>query len=383
MKYINIGTGILSLRNRWLLFIFIIVLLISYTYISNNNMLGSIINTSLLEYFKEGGRNRKKKKKKSVKKKLSRKAKKSAKKAKKSAKKARKKAKKSAKKARKKAKKTAKKARKKAKKAAKKKRKQEKKARKRAKKASKKNKNNAPPVLPADPKPSALDSIDTGSCNYLSQIKSPKEMKMGSKGTWNQIGKNLKGLTGYYDLAVTGDSKASKMDGKPLGCAGFRKTGSQCLLNGSEVDEYTYYNDIPGDPLPKNARGLVPGMLSGVAGLVKETQKLSGGITSLTSGIGTCKEYEMLQRGPNSEKFNDTKPMNINEVKTMNPCWFPNKINPESGGSCKEKFTNYRQFYELDNYGKDNIITYYYVALGLGLLYVLKSGCGTRKINLW
>ena len=362
------GTDILSLRNRWLLFIFIIVLLISYTYISNNNMLGSIINTSLLEYFKEGGRNRKKKKKKSVKKKISRKAKKSAKKAKKSAKKAKKKAKKSAKKARKKAKKTAKKARKKAKKAAKKKRKQEKKARKKAKKASKKN---AAPVLPADPDPSALDSIDTGSCNYLSQIKTPKEMNMGSKGTWNQIGKNLKGLTGYYDLAVTGDSKASKMNGEPLGCAGFRKTGSQCMLNGVEVDEYTYYNDVPGDPLPKNARGLVPGMLGGVAGLVKETAKLSGGLTSFAQPIETCNEYEMLQRGPNSEKYNDTKPMSINDVKTMNPCWFPNKINPETGENCKEKFTNYRQFSELDNYGKDNIITYYYAALGLGFLYIL------------
>ena len=52
--------------------------------------------------------------------------------------------------------------------------------------------------------------------DYHKNIKSPSEMGLSSKGTINQMGKNVIGLIDYVQILVTGSGKASKT-GKPLG----------------------------------------------------------------------------------------------------------------------------------------------------------------------
>ena len=216
----------------------------------------------------------------------------------------------------------------------------------------------------------SIDMSSENSCNYLGQIKTPKQLKMSGKGTWDQIGKNMAGLTAYYDLTVTGDSKASTSGG-PLGCKGFRLTGATCNLDGQEVNEYTYFNDVPGNPLPKTLRGLVPGMLSGITNMSTLANELgTGGLSSL-SGLGSvCKEITLPVQGMGYNTPTDTKAVNINELTNMSPCWFPGGVNTETGERCKQGFKNYKEFYELDNKEDNTIVKLYMLALVLGGSYI-------------
>jgi len=61
--------------------------------------------------------------------------------------------------------------------------------------------------------------------DYVKQIKTPSELKMSEKGTFDALGKNVSGMMSYVDLLVTGKSKASKT-GQPLGNKFFLKTGT-------------------------------------------------------------------------------------------------------------------------------------------------------------
>ena len=216
----------------------------------------------------------------------------------------------------------------------------------------------------------SIDMTSDNTCDYLGQIKTPKQLKMSGKGNWDQIGKNMAGLNAYYDLTVTGDSKASTTGG-PLGCKGFRLTGATCNLNGQEVNEYTYFNDVPGNPLPKTLRGLVPGMLSGVTNMASLASDLGKGGMGALSGLGSiCKETTLPVQGMGSTTSTDTKAININELTDMSPCWFPGGVNTETGERCKQGFKNYKDFYQLDNKEDDTIVKLYMLALGLGGLYI-------------
>ena len=61
--------------------------------------------------------------------------------------------------------------------------------------------------------------------SYYSQIKSPGQMGMGSKGDTKTLEKDIAGLIGYVDLLVAGGGEASKVKG-PLGDKFFLKTGA-------------------------------------------------------------------------------------------------------------------------------------------------------------
>ena len=208
---------------------------------------------------------------------------------------------------------------------------------------------------------SDMSQINTGAFDYMGQIKTTSELNMSNKGTIDAIGDNMNGLIAYGELLITGDSKASKQNGGPLGDKYFYPTGNTCSLDGSMVDQYTYINNVPDTPL---LSGLVPGVMSSLNNLV------SGDLSSLaalsTSGDpADCKNYEMPIIDADGISYNLVRAMSIDEATKMNPCWFPGGKNPETGIKCPEGFEL------LNNNKKDRMPDLYYLSLGALGLYIL------------
>ena len=84
---------------------------------------------------------------------------------------------------------------------------------------------------------------------YYKNIKTPSQIGMSDRGTIQQMGQNIVGLTNYVSLLVSGNSKASATGG-PLGNKFFLQTGGKCIdksVDGSnnQVDRYIYVNNVP------------------------------------------------------------------------------------------------------------------------------------------
>ena len=95
---------------------------------------------------------------------------------------------------------------------------------------------------------------------YYKNIKTPSQIGMSDKGTIQQMGQNIVGLTNYVELLVSGSSKASATGG-PLGNKFFLQTGGKCLdksVDGSnnQVDRYIYVNNVPQGNIPFISSGL-------------------------------------------------------------------------------------------------------------------------------
>ena len=58
--------------------------------------------------------------------------------------------------------------------------------------------------------------IEFGDYNYPSQIKTPDDLGIGTKGTMKQLRYNVAGMIDYINILVTGKSPASKANGGPL-----------------------------------------------------------------------------------------------------------------------------------------------------------------------
>lgn len=208
--------------------------------------------------------------------------------------------------------------------------------------------------------------------SYVDQIKNPGELKMSSTGSLTTLGNNISGLVEYTRLLVSGDSRASKT-GKALGNKFFLETGASCndVTSGDmKAKRHIYINNVPDGNIPfisagmgtnfKDLKGLVPGTMSNVAKL-NPLQMLQSFM------IGTnpdCKPITMqtisIMNGTVNNKM-ETKHVAVLDIKNLSPCWFPNKINPETQERCKEFFStmNYSEY----NDKSDEIISKMYISV--------------------
>ena len=135
--------------------------------------------------------------------------------------------------------------------------------------------------------------IKFGDYNYPTQIKTPDDLGMGTKGTMKQLRYNVAGMIDYINILVTGKSPASKANGGPLGDAFFINTNSKCLANGVPKPRHLYINNIPDGNIPflsgkssvklDSFKGLIPGILEDTASLNPEDMIKSFGKTDLPS----------------------------------------------------------------------------------------------------
>ena len=206
----------------------------------------------------------------------------------------------------------------------------------------------------------------TSDYSYVKSIKNTDEMGISSRGTLNQMGKNVGGLISYIELLVEGKGKASKT-GKPLGNKFFVPTGSKCKVatiknkgvgddlniefkkKAGEVekaDRYIYINNVPTGALPilkqlglksDTLRGLIPGTLENANAIDPSTiiNSLSGGL------IPPCLEMELETINKNNHSSTETHHISIQDLQNMLPCEFggKNTQHPVTGEICRSGFT--------------------------------------------
>jgi hypothetical protein len=216
---------------------------------------------------------------------------------------------------------------------------------------------------------------------YWKNIKSPDQLGMSDKGTFDVMSKDINGLIGYVELLVSGKSKAS-VTGGPLGNKYFLKTGASCLDNKTkkEVDRYIYINNVPNGNIPfissgmgtnfKDLRGLIPGAMGNLNAFNPMTllQGFSEGSTP------TCKSITLETIDTKNKKSKETHYITVADLKSMDPCNFMDKKNPETNAKCKELFTNISDS-ELNSDAlalpKDPIVQIYFAGLGLLGIYII------------
>jgi hypothetical protein len=265
-------------------------------------------------------------------------------------------------------------------------------------------------VIPDVEKKSATDfeKFIGPTYSYVDNINSPtsRAMGMSSAGSISVLGRDIKGLLAYVKLLVTGEGRASKT-GKPLGNKFFLKaSGLKCkdIATEQEVDRSVYYNYVPDGTVPfiSNAmegsgfsdfRGLVPGLLSNL----NQIHPISMLMSFTQTKIPDCQAITMEFVNTDNSKGYTTGYVTNDDIKDMNPCWFPNKRNPVENTRCSEGFTSMRnqstpQPSDEYEYGRtettidyskmpnDLLIKLYYSSLGLLGLYIFLNMFLKKKL---
>jgi hypothetical protein len=263
-----------------------------------------------------------------------------------------------------------------------------------AKKNKKKKSQPAPKAAPkaapnAAPQPYSGNSNMFTNVNdypYWKNIKSPDQLGMSDKGTFDVMSKDINGLISYVELLVSGKSKASSTGG-PLGNKYFLNTGATCIDDATkkEVDRYIYINNVPKGNIPfvsygmgtnfKDFKGLIPGAMGNLNTLNPLTviQEFSQGT------LPSCKNITLETINTTNKKSKETHYISVADLKLMDPCDFLDKTNSETKQKCKELFTNMRDDVELNSDGddfpltlpKDPIVQIYFIGLGLLGMYII------------
>lgn len=220
--------------------------------------------------------------------------------------------------------------------------------------------------------------------SYYNQIKSPSEMGMSGDGNLSTMTNDIEGLIAYVELLVSGGGKASKVAG-PLGDRFFLQTGAKCKdkKTGKQVDRSIYINNIPDGDIPfissglgmdfTNFEGLMPGTLSNL----KQFNPLAI-FQSFMGGINPdCMPVTLETVDASNIAGHETGYLTVTDIKSMNPCWFPDHINPvtkQSRSDCnpsRESFEN-QKIYRSNITELSTILAYlYFVSIILLFCYIL------------
>jgi len=202
--------------------------------------------------------------------------------------------------------------------------------------------------------------------SYVSKIRTPKKMGMGTKGSLGQMEKNIAGIINYSKILVEGGGPASmkwcpysdieycrkwrrrtkQKKPTPLGNKFFLKTGVKCKdkKTGKMVDRYTYHNNQADGNIKlagismggafSDFKGLVPSMMDSANEL--NPMPLFGSF--MQGGEPVCRKLrmEVVDKNDNSKK--ESKHVADLDISYMDECWFPNGKNPVTGDRCPEGF---------------------------------------------
>ena len=193
---------------------------------------------------------------------------------------------------------------------------------------------------------STQDKLLGPSYPYYANVKTPSELGMSDKGSIQQMTKDINGLVNYVELLVQGKSNASKT-GNPLGNKFFLQTGAKCAdPSGNQQDRFIYINNIPEGNIPfissgmgvnfSEFKGLIPGAMSDLNAL----NPLSITQGFMEKSVPDCQQITLQTVNNDNVKTYETHYVTLTDIKNMDACSFPNKINPISGQKCKETFTN-------------------------------------------
>jgi len=245
-----------------------------------------------------------------------------------------------------------------------------------------------------------MSSLLGESYDYWKSIKQPSEMGMSPGFSLGALATNVDGLLSYVEVLISGTGNAS-VTGKPLGNKFFLKTTGKCsettaaqwkkerdedeawdkaytevqnkegakqitedeatklknALNDQKkqrdeqrakdkkiVDRWIYVNNIPDGSIPfiasgadgrtfNDLRGLIPGALGNLGAL--SPVQLFNGFTAGT--YPDCAEVTLQTVDNDNVIRSERRHVALVEMVEMNPCQFPNKVNPASGKSCRNR----------------------------------------------
>ena len=244
----------------------------------------------------------------------------------------------------------------------------------------------APPVAP----PVAAPTNDSNSFlgqdyPYYKYIKSPSAMGMSSKGDMKTLAKDVSGIQSYISVLLSGRSNASTT-GKPLGNKYFLNTGGTCIDSetNKEVNRFIYINNVPSGNIPflssitgniSDAKGLFPGILSNL-NVLNPNDLLNVFNTNITP---QCMPVNLQIINDKNVVNSETNYIATMDIENMDPCIFPNKINPVTKAKCSEGFVSNIQKSAASDAASvmmpdDPLVKLYYAglsALGIYILYRL------------
>ena len=225
---------------------------------------------------------------------------------------------------------------------------------------------------------------------YAQNIKSNKEMKMTSKGTWTTLKANVRGLSEYNDLLISGYSKASKARGGPLGNKFFIESVGYCAANDGDQVRFMYIDNVPngdiqvlkdlGINVGGAGKGLIPGMVASASrmnpnGMLKAV---------MTPEKLPCQEVT-LKVGDVGKTKNQKHYVADQDIREINPCNFKGNRNTLTKKKC-ERFSGSRRIADpnavhdvsqyLNNNKKEFFLQIYYsfvVILAGYLIYKLMA----------
>jgi len=173
---------------------------------------------------------------------------------------------------------------------------------------------------------------------YYNYINSPENLGMSASGSLSALSTDVAGLINYVTLLSSGGGPASKT-GQPLGNKFFLETGATCKnkASGEAVTRSLYVNNVPDGSIPfisagtgvriDSMKGLIPGTLSNLA-QINPMQMFSA---FMEGSEPECQSITMETINVNNEKKYETAYVTTNDIKNMNPKWFPDKRNPATG----------------------------------------------------
>ena len=193
---------------------------------------------------------------------------------------------------------------------------------------------------------------------YWKRILKPSDMGMSDDGNFGALANDVGGLINYVEVLVSG--KGGSTTGGPLGDKFFLKTGGQCkdIASGNKVDRYIYIDNVPNGNIPFISSGLggtdfteFEGLIPGVLGDLGKLNPLNLFKSFMMGDNPDCMSVTLQTVTPVTDaNLNDTGKDNtgsqtqfvaVADVKNMDPCIFPNKINPADPSlTCTETFTS-------------------------------------------
>jgi len=226
---------------------------------------------------------------------------------------------------------------------------------------------------------------------YWDYIKSPSQIGISTKGTFNALAADVKGLMAYSDILISGSGPASAT-GRPLGNQYFLNSGGQCCsspdVSGNcssddTVDRYIYINNIPDGSIPfisndmSNSPDAPKGLLIGILEDVGVLDPFT--LFSAFTGKSTpsCRQITLQTTDVSNNVSQGTQYVADSDITSINPCLFTDnpynsRINPVSNAKC-EGFSNIGLNNNYNNdFPTDPIIQLYFfliLILGLYILY--------------
>ena len=230
---------------------------------------------------------------------------------------------------------------------------------------------------------------------YFKQIKTPSEMGVTSEGGLGHLSDDISGLIAYVQLLVSGGGDAS-VTGKPLGNKFFLKTGAKCKVVSSDstnenvVDRYAYVNNVPDGNIPFISAGLGGVQFTAFEGLIPGTMSDMAGLNPFAlfqafqmGSTPDCQSITLETIDANNNVSSATNYVATVDLANMPASWFPNKVNPITGATEREAFTQRRRnnkcTNKLGSIPNGTLSSLYYTSLGFLCLVLL---CAlTKRMN--